>query len=452
MTASTARGSNSNAPARSSPPNFASRRASELFSDFQTPFRLPSPSFLLAFTAQAHDHRVPAKPTKAQADLDRSRKSLTSAKRALAAQGRYACCAKPSCDLCAPVPTGLVTAPKTSGTVEDPAANASTSWRAGRGAVKGVNPKSVELLPADRQACPMPAHAAHPADQLRVSAESLLRAKRTLLAEGRYSCCIRGGCAECADETSCPCGADLAAHKGVCGECLDGWRSGRGAFAAIDPAEVTLALFGGWTLSASGQLFGVYSNRSVPRGRDKIFSTNWVMALAASRRAGPGTLTFRSMLSAGTRHHYRQALPADLRHRRNRQRRPHHQRPAPARFLHGACRAVQDRARQSSAIHFYGGPRGEPSLGPPAYPHRASASENPIPQIFHHMQDSTHIATNVITAGVSADPSPGKYRAFTVASPTKSAGESRAAPSIRSPPASALTPRCAGVDSSPSAA
>ena len=51
---------------------------------------------LLAFTAQAHDHRVPAKPTKAQADLDRSRKSLTSAKRALAAQGRYACCAKPS--------------------------------------------------------------------------------------------------------------------------------------------------------------------------------------------------------------------------------------------------------------------------------------------------------------------------------------------------------------------
>src|SRR5437588_316645 len=66
-------------------------------------------------------------------------------------------------------------------------------------------------------------------------------AKRTLAAQGRYSCCIRGGCAMCARELHCPCGGDLAKHKGVCGECLDGWRSGRGAFAGIDPAEVALA-------------------------------------------------------------------------------------------------------------------------------------------------------------------------------------------------------------------
>src|SRR5262249_54218916 len=70
---------------------------------------------------------------------------------------------------------------------------------------------------------------------------ALLRAKRALATESRYACCIRGGCAMCAQETHCPCGGDLAQHKGVCGECLDGWRSGRGAFPNIDPAEVELA-------------------------------------------------------------------------------------------------------------------------------------------------------------------------------------------------------------------
>src|SRR3954454_13633799 len=108
--------------------------------------------------------------------------------------------------------------------------------------------------------------------------------------EGRYACCIRGGCGLCAHETSFPCGSDLATKKrGVCGECLDGWRSGRGAFDGIDPAEVTLAeavldlqpmmmshqpaaapesmietLLGGWTVMASGQIFGVYSAQSGP--------------------------------------------------------------------------------------------------------------------------------------------------------------------------------------------
>src|SRR3954454_18004589 len=99
--------------------------------------------------------------------------------------------------------------------------------------------------------------------------------------EGRYACCIRGGCGLCAHETSFPCGSDLASKKrGVCGECLDGWRSGRGTFDGIDPSEVALAeavldlqpmsmtisqrpaaaamsmistLLGGWTVMASGQ-------------------------------------------------------------------------------------------------------------------------------------------------------------------------------------------------------
>lgn len=249
----------------------------------------------------------------------------------------------------------------------------------------------------------MPAHAAHPTDQLRLSAESLLRAKRTLVAEGRYSCCIRGGCAQCAHETSCPCGADLAAHRGVCGECLDGWRSGRGAFAAIDPAEVTLAIFGGWALSASGQLFGVYSDQSGPRGRDKIFSTNWIM-LGASHRAGPGTLTFRSMLSAEPATITDKRYPLLFATGETANGVPIINGQHPHDLFMELAALYKITLGERTAIHFYGGPRGEPALGPPAYPHRASASEDPVAVISHHYQDSTHIATNVITAGITHGP------------------------------------------------
>jgi hypothetical protein len=52
-------------------------------------------------------------------------------------------------------------------------------------------------------------------------------------------------------------------------------------------------------------------------------------------------------------------------------------------------------------LFVYGGPVGEAALGPAAFPHRSSASENPLAPLGHHMQDSTHIATNVITVGLS---------------------------------------------------
>src|SRR5207249_8812491 len=113
------------------------------------------------------------------------------------------------------------------------------------------------------------------------------------------SCCIRGGCGQCAHEANCPCGGDLTnpGRFGVCGDCLDGWSSGHGSFPGIPVSEVGLApmdsmemgtRLGAWNLMLHGQLFAVYSDQTGPRGRDKIFSTNWGMG-TASRRLGPGT-------------------------------------------------------------------------------------------------------------------------------------------------------------------
>jgi hypothetical protein len=53
------------------------------------------------------------------------------------------------------------------------------------------------------------------------------------------------------------------------------------------------------------------------------------------------------------------------------------------------------------AWHVYGGPAGEPALGPPAFPHRRSAMPNPVAPITHHWLDATHIAFGVATGGLS---------------------------------------------------
>src|SRR5215831_11466926 len=51
-----------------------------------------------------------------------------------------------------------------------------------------------------------------------------------------------------------------------------------------------------------------------------------------------------------------------------------------------------------------GGPVGEPALGPVAFMHRASASENPTAPLGHHTFDSTHVAFGVVTAAVDSGP------------------------------------------------
>jgi hypothetical protein len=62
------------------------------------------------------------------------------------------------------------------------------------------------------------------------------------------------------------------------------------------------------------------------------------------------------------------------------------------------------RLTERTRMFVYGGPLGEPALGPTAYPHRASASENPVAVLGHHQQDSTHLSNSVITVGFAGGP------------------------------------------------
>jgi hypothetical protein len=52
-------------------------------------------------------------------------------------------------------------------------------------------------------------------------------------------------------------------------------------------------------------------------------------------------------------------------------------------------------------LSFYAAPIGDPAIGPMAYPHRASASEDPVATLGHHQEDSTHIAEDVVSVGAA---------------------------------------------------
>jgi hypothetical protein len=54
---------------------------------------------------------------------------------------------------------------------------------------------------------------------------------------------------------------------------------------------------------------------------------------------------------------------------------------------------------EKSLLSFYFAPVGDPAIGPAAYPHRASALENPVGTLGHHQEDSTHISDDVVTVG-----------------------------------------------------
>src|SRR5205823_8489911 len=56
---------------------------------------------------------------------------------------------------------------------------------------------------------------------------------------------------------------------------------------------------------------------------------------------------------------------------------------------------------EHTILQAYFAPVGDPALGPVAFPHRASAMELPQAALGHHWQDSSHIANEVVTVGIT---------------------------------------------------
>jgi hypothetical protein len=157
---------------------------------------------------------------------------------------------------------------------------------------------------------------------------------------------------------------------------------------------------GKWMFMFHGNAFLSALQQSGPRGYDKVFSTNWFMPMA-QRQIGNGELTLRTMISLEPATVTQRFYPLLFQQGETAFGKPINDGQHPHDFIMELAALYDLRLGQNALLSFYAAPVGDPAMGPSAYPHRASAAENPVASLGHHLQDSTHIANDVVTGGMT---------------------------------------------------
>jgi len=155
-----------------------------------------------------------------------------------------------------------------------------------------------------------------------------------------------------------------------------------------------------WTLMFHANVFVTDQQQSGPRGADKFFSTDWFMGMA-QRKAGPGTFTIRAMPSLEPATVTGRQYPLLFQQGETAYGKPIADGQHPHDFIMELAALYDIKLASHTLLSFYFAPVGDPAIGPEAYPHRPSAAENPLATLGHHQEDSTHIADDVATAGLT---------------------------------------------------
>jgi hypothetical protein len=166
------------------------------------------------------------------------------------------------------------------------------------------------------------------------------------------------------------------------------------------PMPMVMTMTGNWHLMWMGQAFVVDTQQAGPRGGDKLYSTNWGM-LEAVRKAGRGAFALRTMLSLEPATITNRRYPLLFQTGETAYGVPLVDAQHPHDFVMELSVQYAREFGEKGIWDLYYAPVGDPALGPVAYPHRASAMELPQAPISHHWIDSTHIANNVVTGGVT---------------------------------------------------
>jgi hypothetical protein len=176
--------------------------------------------------------------------------------------------------------------------------------------------------------------------------------------------------------------------------------SGSDAEPNSTPIPMLMTMQHGWMLMFHGQGFLSEIQQSGPRGADKLFSTNWVMPMA-QRRFGRARLTVRTMLSLEPATVTDRRYPELFQQGETAYGLPLVDGQHPHNFFMELAAFYDYKLTERSLLSIYAAPVGDPALGPPAFPHRASALEEPLAPLGHHLQDSTHISDDVMTVGLT---------------------------------------------------
>lgn len=157
---------------------------------------------------------------------------------------------------------------------------------------------------------------------------------------------------------------------------------------------------GNWDVNAHGFTNLVYTDQSGPRGDDKFYLQSMFM-LSGRHDTEWGRIELRSMMSLeplmsdrGYPNLFATGETAGGQPLVDRQH-PHDL------FMELSARIDVNLDDGGTSAFLYGGPVGEPALGPSVFMHRASAGLNPEAPITHHWFDSTHISYGVVTSGLA---------------------------------------------------
>ncbi len=157
---------------------------------------------------------------------------------------------------------------------------------------------------------------------------------------------------------------------------------------------------GKWLFMFHSTAFQNTLQQTGPRSYDKVFSTNWFMPMA-QRQIGRGQLTLRTMLSLEPATVTSRYYPLPFQQGETAFGKPINDGQHPHDFIMELAALYDLRLGTHGLLSFYAAPVGDPAMGPSAYAHRASAAEDPVAALGHHLQDSTHIANDVVTAGLT---------------------------------------------------
>lgn len=177
--------------------------------------------------------------------------------------------------------------------------------------------------------------------------------------------------------------------------------SGTSAEPDSTPMDMLMTRKGGWMLMLHGVGFvNAPTQETGPRGADKVFSTNWIMPMA-QHRLGRGYFTARTMLSLEPATISGRYFPELFQQGETAFGKPIVDGQHPHNFFMEIAGIYDWSLGERTVLTFYAAPVGDPALGPTAFPHRDSASEDPLATLGHHLEDSTHISYDVLTVGLT---------------------------------------------------
>ena len=187
----------------------------------------------------------------------------------------------------------------------------------------------------------------------------------------------------------------------VAGDILQSFSSGTSANPAAWQMPMIMKSFGSWNSMFMGQAFLNDTQQSGPCGGDKLYSTNWFMGNISHRLGHKGAIAVQTMLSLEPATVTDRRYPLLFQTGETAYGKPIVDGQHPHDFVMSLALEYAYAFTEKTILELYAAPVGDPALGPVAYPHRASAMEMPQATLGHLWEDSTHIANDVVTAGLA---------------------------------------------------